>query len=259
MTNTPTFNGRVKRVTLGTPNQTDHITLFKGSSAKVLPAASYPNRRSLLEALIGYLKDGSGVSNQDIRSAVTKNEHGAYRAELRSMQPSHRKVLGGGVDGVKHYLALLGKADRLHGRAENSRIPRLGFKFVRRRSLHEQAENAYEDALEALNELVSMNPGAAAFFDRPVIFKMGDEPTLDPYSMPRLNNSGSRFALRFQNNKQSPIYRLKLKTLQASLTELCGGDEEPSFRNGAWAKFNIPILPRRADPLDPTLFDEDFL
>ncbi len=262
MKNTPKFNGRVKQAALGKPNQTDHITLFKVSSAKVQPAASYPNRRALLEALIGYLKDGSGVSNQDIRSAVTKNEYAAYRAELRAIQPSHRKARGGGVDGVKHYLALLGKADRLHGRAENSSIPMLGSKSVRRRSLYEQAESAYDVALEALGELVSMNPGAASFFDRPVTFTLDRYPTLDPDSMPRLNNSDSRFALRFENSKESPIYRLKLASLQASLAELHGGGgaEPPTYHSAvADEDFDNDLLAPRAASFDPAMLDDDFL
>lgn len=218
-------------------------------SRKRIPAiARLAHRRALLETLIGYLKDSGSVSNQDIRSAVTKNEYGAYRAELRSMQPSLRKVRGGGIDGVTRYLELLGKADRLHGRAENVSRPGLmvGLKFFRHPSLHQRVEHLYECALEALDELVSMSPGVAAFFDRPVTFTLDRYPSLDPESMPRLHTSRSPFTLHVESGKQSSIFRLKLETLQASLTALYGGAGEPAAQHpGKRGTRQRPTAPRR--------------
>ena len=226
------------------------------SRARIPAIARLPHRRALLEELIGYLTDVGGVSNQDIRSAVTKEEYCAYRAELLHVQPPLRKLPGGSLDGIKRYLELLGNADRLHGRAANAPSPKK--RSSTHPSLFDRAERAYEYALEALDELVSATPGAAAFFDRPVTFTLDRYPTLDPDSMPRLHTSRSSYALHFANSKESSIYRLKVATLQTSLDELYS----PSGTSGdsiAWEDLDIDAVPRNVNPFAPPFLDEDLL
>jgi len=227
-----------------------------------IPAISrLAHRRTLLDYLIALLKSRRDVSNTEMKRALTKNEYDSYRAELRSMQPSLRKLPSQFVAGIQRYVALLRKADNLHDRAENARhIRMVGLKYPRRTSLYQRAEHQYECAIEALNDLVFMYPGAAQFFDRPVVFKIDSEPSLDPDSMPRLHASRSPFALHMENGKQSPIFRLKLETLQTSLKELYGGAGEPVVCSvGAGEELDINLLPLGADPLDPALLNADFL
>lgn len=217
-------------------------------------------RHTFLQSLISALNENHDVSNTKVQLAVTKEQYAAFRDQLRAIQPSTRNLHNHLRDGIKRYGQLLRKADSLFERAENSRHVRMvGLKYSRGQSLYQRAESAYEHVLEVLNDLVCMYPGVASFFDRPVIFKMGDEPTLDPISMPRLHTSRSPFALHMENSNQSPIYRLKLETLQASLTDLYGGAREISISRPAWENSDIDLLPPDAVPFNSELFDEDFL
>lgn len=230
-------------------------------SRRTLTIARLAHRRALLESLIAMLKSSFSVSNQDLRPALTKNEYDAYRAELQSMQTSLRKLPSRIFAWIKRYEELLRKADTLNNSAENARFVRMiGLKNSRRPSLYQRAESVYEEALETLNELVSVYPCVASYFDRPVIFKMGDKPGPDPQAMPRLHTSRSPYALHMENGKRSPIYRLKLATLQASLTELHGGAGKPAVHSVvADEELDIDLLPPDADPFDPAMLDVDFL
>ena len=223
--------------------------------------ARLAHRRVLLETMIASVKSSFDVSNRDLRPALTKNEYDAYLAELRSIQPSLRKLPSRLIAGIQSYVALLRKADSLHDRAENTRHVRMvGLKHFRLPSLYQRSEGKYEHALEVLNDLVCTYPGVASLFDRPVIFKMDDEPILEPESMPRLHTSRSPFALHIKSGKQSSIFRLKLETLQASLTALYGGAGEPAVRSIlANEELDNDLLSPDADHFDSPMLDVDLL
>ena len=198
-------------------------------------------RRALLESLITALKSHCDVSAVQIRRALTGPQWKIHRAQL--LPQSFRNLDPKLSEGLSRYAALIRKADVLYERAENrKRNPfepnfRPG-KFI---TPHNKAEYAYEFALEKLNELIDLHPGAMTFMDRPVVFDMCDGPTPDPDRMPRLINSRSLFAMQRLQRTDEPSRADKLYALQSSLSELSGA---------------VPVnTPKHFSALD---FDDDF-
>lgn len=218
------------------------------------------HRRALLVDLIASLTDDNNVPDTEMRRAMTKNEYAAYRSQLSAIQPLPHVLPSQIASWIKRYEKLLRKADALNSRAENKRTVRMvGLKHARNPSLYQQAESAYEHAIEILHEMVSQCPGVASFFDRPVVFRLGDEPTLDPDSAPRLHTSHSPYALHRKNGRQSPIFRLKLEALRASLTELVGGTSDTPTRGCLSEELDIDLSPADARYIDLAMLDDNFL
>ena len=100
-----------------------------------------------LRKLITRLKAGGTVTKRDMRAVLTVEELAAHDADWQSV-----KAFGDDIrktpDDLKSYLLLLRKADAIAQRAE------------------EQAEAAYERALENLAEALGVDAGLSAWLER---------------------------------------------------------------------------------------------
>ena len=179
-------------------------------------------RRALLESLIAALQDRGQLTNTEIRRALTKPEWEAYRAQQRPR--SIRNIESGLAADLKRYAALISKADKLYHSVKVKKNNRIEPRFMPRKFLPvlNTAESVYEKALEQLQEIVDLQPGALAFLDRPVVFGMHDGPSLDPHSVPRLISSRSQYAAHRTLRTDEPSRADKLYALQNSLSELSG-------------------------------------
>lgn len=174
-------------------------------------------RLMLLNNLIEGMRSGKVVTERQIRAAISQSEWGRYNEEKHSTKLP--KMPQNVRQQFSRYNALLCIADRRFDRAENSAgSPRTMLRRTRRPDLqspYRLAEMDYEHALEVLEDLLQRNPGFSAFLDRPVSFGLGNAPSPDQESVPRLITSLSPYRLqdskRWQSNRE-----LRLSTLLAS-------------------------------------------
>ncbi len=180
-------------------------------------ATSYQNRIILLNNLIQRILSSEMVTERQIRAAISQNEWDRYNEAKHSTKlPKMPKNVR---QQFSRYNALLRSADRRFDRAENSAgSPRTMLRRTPRPDLqspYRLAEMDYEHALEVLEDLLQRNPGFSAFLDRPVSFGLGNAPSPDQESVPRLITSLSAYRLqdskRWQSNRE-----LRLSTLLAS-------------------------------------------
>lgn len=89
---------------------------------------------------------------------------------------------------VSEYEQFVKKADLLYGRAE--RYSSAG-KHMQAQKLYRKAEDAYERAIERLEELHEIDPSIEPFFDRSLVFGIGSNLGIDCVSVPRYVGSKS--------------------------------------------------------------------
>lgn len=190
--------------------------------------ASETERRARLQCLIAIHQSGKEAKSKDIKLAITADEWERYETEYQMLRhqlysqgvPRHISSL------FKEYNAALRKADRLASRAARGgssasrSVKRRHFRPIRETSLCNQAESAYEHALELLQELLELNLGIGAYLDRPARFgQIEGTATLEPNGMPRLITSRSEYALNDGKSRKT-VRSLKFSTLMESLHNL---------------------------------------
>jgi hypothetical protein len=165
------------------------------------------SRKSLIQTYIETLENERDVPLNTMKSALTPTEWRGFRATLKIMPP--RPIDRKSAQDFGDYNRRLRTADLLYGRAEGTRVRK-------RKTLHHAAEQAYERALESLQELLGDQPGLQIFLDRAVSFDMDDAPSPDPDGVPRVVSSKSIYA-RHNLNREEDMRHLMIETLRASL------------------------------------------
>lgn len=178
--------------------------------------ANDDDRGKGLLRLIHQLESGGDVSDDAIRMAIGAHAWKGFRAEAKQLSPSPMPRHIASV--LYKYAELLRVADDLYRRAERNgstyctEIEYVGLRP--KKSIHNQAANAYERALEFLDEECSEQPGMVTWLDRP--YMAGHETTAspDPEGVPRLITSRSPYANTLTQKKRM----LKLRTLKYCLS-----------------------------------------
>jgi len=159
-------------------------------------------RLKRLEALLAKMDAGKDVARRDMKSALTEEEWAEFEYH-NSFIDAEDDVYGDRPAELDKYIEMLKKADFLYNaRAESTPVTNRTKRDMRgrtgRKRLYDEAELAYEKALEYLNKILSTNPQTAAvirmWLDRPCDDTPGYEPALDPTSMPRARGSRSHYA-----------------------------------------------------------------
>jgi len=199
-------------------------------------------RRALIERLLEQFQAGTTASERDIKRAVTLDEWRKYEDQVREhrIPPPDRFA----ASEFRSYVERLRQADLLNGRAEalHSRRPNARLEVADCVGLYQwkplwmRAEIAYGHALEALEELLSDNPGLVSSLDRPVDFSHeGGTCSLCPEGVPRLITSRSPTALCNGRPRQTKL-GLKCAILWESLDNLDTQVGPTNQRaNDAWA------------------------
>lgn len=181
------------------------------------------NRKHRLSTLIARLEAGSDVARRELQLALTPEEWEMYENSVQ-VRRDMKEMLSVTPSGLKLYLTRLKQADFLYSRAESMVAdgdPRV------RRGLYNQAESAYELAIEVLSEALSKQSDLRMWLDRGVSIDVEADCSLEPGGVPRLQNSHSGH--RNCGNKDvgngveslSGIRRsLKLAALKSSLDSL---------------------------------------
>lgn len=185
----------------------------------VAAAARIKRRRALLKTLIVQSESSFNVPIALVKQALTGPEFASYRAQL----PHSAKagLTTNAYRRLKLYSAKLRKADRLDAWAERvAPSGSIGLKRWRLNAPRCQADAAYEHAYEFLEELVEMGNDISTFLDRPVLFKAGEWPDLNPNCAPRLVGSRSQYALKGIDEVKADAIALKLATLKDSLRHI---------------------------------------
>ena len=180
--------------------------------------ANDAERKKLIQCLLDKFHSCENVADSDIKWAIGA---GAWKGLKAEISASNRPVPAYFKSIFRTYLAILKRADFLYARAESSRSDhRSGSSYVGlhpKKSLACQAENAYDDAHEELQQVLEEYPDAISYLDRPVRFGMV-EGTLspDPEGVPRLITSRSQYAYTFKDKRRL----LKIRTLKYYLANL---------------------------------------
>lgn len=214
-------------------------------------SASDAERRARLQCLIAIHQSGKEAKSKDIKLAITADEWARYEREYQMLrhQPGPTVVPRHISSLFKEYNAELGRGDRLASRAARGgsstarSVKRRHFRPIRETSLCNQAESAYEHALELLQELFELNPGIGAYLDRPVRFgQVEGTATLEPDGMPRLITSRSKYA-RNDGKSRKAERSLKLSTLMESLHNL----DRPPETGRLVGIGDAPVIPGSVD------------
>lgn len=172
-----------------------------------------------LQTLIEQMESGKDVARRDLENALTETEWEDYETSIKN-EKIFKKLITNTPAGLKKYNDLLKKADLLNTRAE-SRYPKGNPET--RKSLHQQAESAYEKALEYLSETLQKNPDFRILLDRDFDESPEKYPSLDCQSVPRLTSSTSFNAVKSIDSLHDRKRSIKLSTLKNSLDALLNG------------------------------------
>jgi hypothetical protein len=177
------------------------------------------DRKALIESLIIGIQNKKSPSKHEMQQALTAEEWDKYEARVRSYWELP-KLSRYAINSLQPYEKALKRADFLDARANacsGKRRPRFISPLYRKTPLSIQADNAYERALEILQQLLEKEPGMVGCFDRPIKFDIDDlAPRPDVVSVPRRITSRSQHALHEGHAKQT-MGGLKLDALQKSL------------------------------------------
>lgn len=171
-------------------------------------------RTKRLQALIAQLKAGKDVARRDVQLALLPDEWEQFEADIENQQ-SLKTMLAKTPPELKRYLAALRRADLLEARAEamvssdNART---------RASLYRQAESAYEKALEALAEILGLQPDLRMWLDRDLLTGFRNATSCSQLSVPRLLSSTSSH--KAHGLPTVPRRQIKLDVLKDSLKRL---------------------------------------
>lgn len=157
-------------------------------------------RLARLELLRARMSVGKDIARRDLKNALTTQEWEAYENEneyyknLNHFERPHA---------LNKYIRLLRIADFYNSRADSTRITSRSVRDYQNRPgcyrLRNTAQTYYEKALEYLVEQLDSSRNdygmILMWLDRPVDMTHGNEPSLDPVSMPRVRGSRSKYCL----------------------------------------------------------------
>lgn len=172
-----------------------------------------------LQTLIEKMESGKDIARRDLENALTETEWNEYETAIEN-EKVLKKLITDTPEGLKKYSDLLKKADLLDTRAE-SLYPR-GNPETRKR-LHQQAESAYENALQYLSEELQQHPDFRMLIDRDFDESLEKYPSSDRQSVPRLISSASHNAQKSIDSLHDKKRNIKLSILQSSLEALLNG------------------------------------
>ncbi|MBS1196491.1 MAG: hypothetical protein H6R18_276 [Proteobacteria bacterium] len=189
-------------------------------------------RKAKINYLLTQLNDGKRVTDQAIQSVLTEQEWQELAKEIDQWkikcQP-RAKPYGRMPSELERYADLIKAADCLFSRAKACRdktyprsvgfmLPPMHLRGLTAKELRYcEAENAYDDALEKLAEMLSDEPGLAIWLDRPARFGQNDGTvSANPDGVPRLITSRSVHARHYSPGKPTKS-SLQKWALQSSL------------------------------------------
>ena len=145
-------------------------------------------REAKLQDMLTKLKAGEHVQNRRLQKWLSPAEYEQLHDAWDS-QKEIRQELADKPDAIKRYDDLLKQADFLHSKAEGHSSKG---RHKTAKKFFNQAESAYERALEHLDENLNVEPALSRWIDREFNWTAGGAISTDPDSVPRVTTSRSR-------------------------------------------------------------------
>lgn len=175
-------------------------------------------RANKLKALIVKLNAGEHVQNRQLKNWLTEAQ---YKTMLDNWQGqlALRLEMKDKPDQIVKYEHLLRQAIFTYNKAES--FSSKG-KHTTAEPMFNKADGEFEDVLQHLQAIISIDPSLSIWFDRPLDFGNDSELSIDPDSIPRVIVSRSHFS---KSSRKSPlptqsIRDIKLESTEAALRDL---------------------------------------
>ena len=206
-----------------------------------------------LVELLEDLERGYKVTATQVRAFLTADERRNLKAQMNHLSreaPPKKLPLG-----LETYADLVRKADQLHQRPKSGNPRRWGPHLKARFMPINSADQAYERALEYLEQLLGEFPGARVWLDRDVSFNgqsSGQEATIQ--GIPRLHTSRSEYSLQYGARKNQ-MAAVLLNALRTSTAYRVGVPQTTNLVNGLGRRaFGISQVPVDPDARDEYIF-----
>ena len=160
-----------------------------------------------LQQILTKLQNGEHVQNRMLKTWLTEDEFSAIEYEWKN-QKELREELKDKPDDIIEYEKRLKKALFAYNKADNhssrgnSKAAKKGFG---------NADTHFERLLEYLQEILYADRTLEFWFDRNISFEHGEEPGLDPISIPRVVNSRSLDCQAEHHLKQCQLTKNQVK------------------------------------------------
>lgn len=178
--------------------------------------------------LLARLREGNDVQARDLKLVLTDKQH--QLMALAWQEQKELRVIEKPAE-VTEYEQLLQEALMRQGQYDRYSVRKatcgntIADRQKKTKELGNKAENAFEKALERLEEIISVDPSLQIWFDRPLDFCAGGSLSLDSAGMPRVITSKSfengllgQAATRFGVSKSKR--QVKIDALENALAEL---------------------------------------
>lgn len=142
------------------------------------------NRAKKLQAILTKLQNGENVQNRTLQNNLKEDEYAAIGQEWND-QKELREELKDKPSEIIEYEERLRKALFAYNKYDTYKNPTT----IKRAKNNSDA--IFESLLEYLQEIIEADPYLQEWFDRRISFEHGEEPSLDPISIPRINTSRS--------------------------------------------------------------------
>ena len=141
-------------------------------------------RAKKLQQILTKLENGEHVQRRTLKTSLTKDEYSALDDDWEE-QKELREELKDKPDDIIEYEKRLKKALFAYHKYASYENPKTIEKAKN------NSDNHFERLLEHLQEILHADPMLCQWFDRPISFEHGEEPGLDPITIPRVVTSRS--------------------------------------------------------------------